>query len=129
MEKICRMSWMKDVGWIEEKATDVFQVGWLLGNEHTFAFNSFTYCSIHIYFSIANNNICYIFPLYFFLHYFSWSCIIAVYSLFLYCWMCLISPFFLRIVNTMKAYFVSIASSMLWNISLNSQKRSHSKEC
>ena len=25
---------MKDVGWIEEKATDVFQVGWLLGNEH-----------------------------------------------------------------------------------------------
>lgn len=33
MEKICRMSWMKDVGWLEEKATDVFQVGWLLGND------------------------------------------------------------------------------------------------
>ena len=24
---------MKDVGWLEEKATDVFQVGWLLGND------------------------------------------------------------------------------------------------
>lgn len=31
--KIHQISWLKDVGWLEEKANDVFLVGWLLDDD------------------------------------------------------------------------------------------------